>query len=81
MKIWKPTSFHLLGEALVTSAGFGALVWGPPDEKNQRLLGHREWVSTVLFTPDGRGIVSGAGIHDRTSETKLWNLASGQARN
>ncbi len=80
MKIWKPTPFNMLGAALVTSAGFGALLWGPQDKKNQLLLGHREWVGAVSFTPDGRGIVSGAGNHELSTETKLWNLSSSQAR-
>jgi WD40 repeat protein len=80
MKIWKPKPFHMIGATLVTSAGFGTLAWGPQDNHNQIFLGHREWVSAVSFTPDGGDIVSGAGNHELTSETKLWNLAASQAR-
>ena len=80
MKNWKPTPVHMLSAALISSLGFGALLWGPHDYNDQLLVGHTHWLSSVAFTPDGRGIISGAGLHDLKSETKLWNLARGESR-
>ncbi len=79
MKTWKPKFNHVIAATLVTSAGFGVLVSGRPNAQDQLLRGHHEWVGAVSFTPDGRGIVSGAGNHEITSETKLWNLRTSQA--
>jgi WD40 repeat protein len=80
MKYWKPTPVHMLSAALISSMGFGALLWGPRDYNDQLLAGHSQWVSTVAFTPDGRGIISGAGLHSMRSETKLWDLRQGRSR-
>ena len=80
MKNWKPTPVHMLSVALISSLGFGALLWGPNGTDDQLLVGHNHWVSTVAFTPDGHSIVSGAGLHAMRSETKLWDLGQGQAR-
>lgn len=79
MKTWKPTPVHMLSAAVISTVGFSALLWAPHEHKDQLLLGHRHWVSTVAFAPDG-SIVSGAGNHELSSETKVWTLSTEQAR-
>ena len=58
MKTWKPTPVHMVGTVLLSSVGFGALLWAPHEAKDQLLFGHRYWVSTAAFTPDGAAIIS-----------------------
>jgi WD40 repeat protein len=80
MKTWKPTPVHMIGIAVISSVGLGALAWGPAEQKDRLLRGHHEWVSSAVFTPDGRGVISGAGNHELTSETKHWAVMTGGAR-
>jgi WD40 repeat protein len=80
MKTWKPTPLHMLGAALISTVGISALVWGPAADKDRLLTGHRAWVSSVVFTPDGRSLISGAGNHELSSETKFWSLPAGNAQ-
>jgi WD40 repeat protein len=80
MKVWKPKSFHLAVAVLVSSAVIGAMALSPQEKKTRLFSGHRDWVSTVAFTPDDRGIVSGGGVNIAAGETRLWHLASAQAQ-
>src|SRR6266516_3748247 len=41
----------------------------------QTLEGHSDWVTSVVFSPDGSKVASGSG--DRT--VRIWNVATGQA--
>jgi WD40 repeat protein len=40
----------------------------------RRLLGHRDWVTGVACSPDGRRVATA----DRLGQIKLWDLDSGQ---
>ena len=79
MKTWKPTPVHMLGAALISTVGLSTLVWGPAAEKDRLLVRHHAWVSTVVFAPDGRSVISGAGNHELSGETKHWSLVSGRS--
>ncbi len=79
MKTWKPSPVHMFGAALVSMAGLGALFLKPVECKDHLLQGHLQWVSTVAFTPDGTGVLSGAGNHDLSSEIKIWSIANERA--
>jgi WD40 repeat protein len=39
--------------------------------------GHREWITSVAFSPDGRLALSGSGDNTRNM-LKLWNVATGE---
>jgi WD40 repeat protein len=50
-------------------------LWDPTTGREvQRLLGHRSFLTRVVFTPDGRGVVSGA----RDGTVILWDVATGE---
>ena len=38
----------------------------------EKLMGHRNWVGSVAFMPDGMGLISGS--EDKT--VKFWNMSS-----
>ena len=53
------------------------VLWDIPSQSRKlHLKGHRLWVMTLAFTPDGRALIS-SGI-DKT--TRLWNLSDGLER-
>lgn len=65
-----------LGGILASGSGDKTIkLW---DLKNRKLIrtlvGHKDWVSSVAFSPNGKILASGSG--DRT--IKLWNLSTGK---
>jgi WD40 repeat protein len=55
------------------------IVWSVPDGREQhRLHGHRDWVTRVTFSPDGKWLASAGGNADAT--VRLWDTASWQEK-
>jgi WD40 repeat protein len=63
--------------AYCENEGGDIVLWDIPSQsRKSELKGHRLWVTSLAFTPDGRALVSSSV--DRTA--KLWNLADGPGR-
>jgi WD40 repeat protein len=65
-----------LGAILASGSGDKTIkLWDLKNGKQMRtLVGHKDWVSSVAFSPNGKILASGSG--DRT--IKLWNLGNGK---
>jgi WD40 repeat protein len=63
------------GSRLASAAGYVAKVWnlGGPGEPLE-IPGHRGWIWSVAFSPDGRTLTTGSS--DRT--TRLWDVETGR---
>lgn len=55
----------------------GILVWNlKSGQRQRRLSGHKNWVSSVAFSSDGKTIISGS----EDSTVKLWNSMTGKLK-
>jgi WD40 repeat protein len=65
------------GGTLATAGGFSIALWDAETGRERALLkGHRGRVWALLFTPDGRTLVSGAG----DGLVRLWDVETGRER-
>ena len=51
-------------------------LWNAEGKEQANLAGHKDWVTSVAFSPDGNLLVSGS--YDRTA--KLWSMATKMRR-
>jgi hypothetical protein len=71
---WSPDNNHLAGG--LSWAG-DILVWNTSwDKVEQSLAGHNDWVKAVLYSPDGRNIISGS----RDGSVRFWDAKSGKEK-
>jgi WD40 repeat protein len=78
----------------VATLACSLLFWSQPDPLREAagneasstkrpivFAGHRNWVNSLAFSPDGKTLASGAGGMPRdTGEIILWDVAAGRAR-
>jgi WD40 repeat protein len=67
--------------ALGLEGALDALLPGPGREKTPGgILEHRYPVRCVVFSADGKTLVTGGGFNDRAGEIRLWDVATGTER-
>jgi hypothetical protein len=71
---WSPDSDYIAGGL---SWDGNILVWDASrDTLTKTLAGHSDWVNAVVYSPDGRNIISGS----RDGSIRIWDAGSGQEK-
>src|SRR5262249_44701619 len=70
--VWDDKSKRVHGEIVLWDVGSGT--------RKAALPGHRAWVWSVRFSPDGRTLASVGGARRQRPEINLWDVATQQVR-
>jgi serine/threonine-protein kinase len=70
------------GRLIFSVAGEGkVLSWEARTGKQiASYTGHLPLVRAVAVSPDGKSLAVGSGIHEKTGEVRIWDIASGEVR-